>query len=123
MCDLSEIPWDMFTAAIGWIYICSDRAFCRRFKITTARVLFISTLFHPNYQRSFLRILCHTCVYLCTDPRDQVFALLGHPPARQPETGALIMSSDYSKSANEIYWVLAVEIVQLENSLDLLVFK
>ena len=85
----------------------------------------------------FIEILAFAKHLEATDPRDHVFAFLGHPAALQFPLGheatadidyesvislgtKLLIQPDYTKSLGEIYTEFAVKIFEATNNLDLL---
>lgn len=77
-----------------------------------------------NRERSieFLRLLSQARSFEATDPRDKVFALLGHSSALiDGQNGKeLIIRPNYSIPFPSVYQQIAVRILQLSHSLDLL---
>jgi hypothetical protein len=55
-----------------------------------------------------------------TDPRDYVFARLGHFSARSALTGLPIMEADYQKSTLEIFHQVALRLLGEASSLEVL---
>lgn len=65
---------------------------------------------YPN--EDFLDLLNH-CRWLgCTDPRDRVYAYLGHPLAHAYSDRKLIVEPDYTKSVKEVYLDLAIQLIR-----------
>lgn len=65
---------------------------------------------YPN--EDFLDLLNH-CRWLgCTDPRDRVYAYLGHPLARVYPGRDLIVDPDYTKSVKDVYLDLAKQLIR-----------
>lgn len=56
----------------------------------------------PKQPLSFIDLLNHGALLDCSDPRDHVYAFLGHPLARN-EDGSPLVFPDYVKSVEEIY--------------------
>jgi len=59
----------------------------------------------------FLDLLNHSRGLECSDPRDRVYAYLGHPLARDYPGRELIVVPDYTKSVREVYLDLGVQLV------------
>jgi len=64
---------------------------------------------HSEY--TFLDLLSHASLLTCSDPRDKIYAFLGHPLARTP-SGDLIVKPDYEKHPKEIYLELSKKLIQ-----------
>lgn len=56
---------------------------------------------------SFLDLLSHGAMLSCSDPRDYVYAFLGHPFARGPD-GKPAIVLDYARSPEEIYLEVSI---------------
>ncbi|KAG6364128.1 hypothetical protein INS49_005726 [Diaporthe citri] len=56
----------------------------------------------PNHPLSFIDLLNHGALLDCSDPRDHVYAFLGHPLARN-EDGSPLIFPDYVKSVEQLY--------------------
>ncbi|KAL1840183.1 hypothetical protein VTJ49DRAFT_713 [Mycothermus thermophilus] len=52
-----------------------------------------------------------------TDPRDRVYGLLGHPLARDPSDGQLVVRPDYTTTRGVVYTRLAARMIRLTQSL------
>lgn len=55
-----------------------------------------------------------------SDPRDHIFALLGHPSAQEGPDGARVIVADYTRSVEEVYLELSVHMLQKGDSLMML---
>jgi hypothetical protein len=66
----------------------------------------------------FLELLEVTRAQQASDPRDYIFALLGHPCALVD--GIPIVEPDYSKGAQDLYFEVSVKIMRQTRSLRLL---
>jgi hypothetical protein len=79
-----------------------------------------STIAHPSSldKLDFLDLLYHTSTQLDSDPRDFVFALLGHPSAQAGD--GLIIEPNYQRSHWEIYHELAITLLQQSQNLRVL---
>lgn len=62
--------------------------------------------------KTFFDLMDHASLLDCGDPRDHVYALLGHPLAQRADGGGLIIKPDYTKDLMELY--LKVAILSLE---------
>lgn len=58
---------------------------------------------NAQLKRNFRDLLDHASVLSCRDPRDRIYAFLGHPLARTVDGQHPLISSDYSKDVNELY--------------------
>ncbi|TAQ87061.1 hypothetical protein B7494_g4609 [Chlorociboria aeruginascens] len=74
----------------------------------------------PKY--NFIEVLHWARVHLSTDPRDYVYALLGHPSARVDEAGGLIVDPDYTISTTEAYTNLAVNEIKRSGDIQIMAF-
>jgi hypothetical protein len=81
-------------------------------------------LFSPSSYKS--KALDFTCELhrarwqLVSDPRDHIFALLGHPSAQEGPDGARVIEADYTKSVEEVYHDIAVHMLRKGGSLVIL---
>ena len=74
-----------------------------------------------NPRRSFACELSRGAHNLhATDPRDYVFAKLGHYSARSRHTGLPIIEADYTKSVSDIYLTVATRLLEEKVSLEVL---
>lgn len=69
---------------------------------------------------NFVEVLHWARVHECTDPRDYIYALLGHPSAMIE--GSLIVQPNYTVSMVEAYTELAVNVIRRTNGLLILAF-
>lgn len=120
LCGRSAIGWDSWVTAMSLVLLNCDRTFRRQFAIDANRTVSMGTMFKSKLNRSFGRVLVYACHHLSTDPRDIIFALLGHPSAQRTENGMPIMFADYSKSVEDVYWEVTVKIIEQDKSLDAL---
>jgi Heterokaryon incompatibility protein (HET) len=67
----------------------------------------------------FLQVLYATRDYLATDPRDYIYALLGHPSARSAD-GNLIITPDYTREAPKVFTDFATAWIKQSKSLRIL---
>lgn len=65
-----------------------------------------------SYEATFIYILDQAREQNSSDPRDKVFALLGHPSAKRKSGNGTIVQADYSKTTAEVYQELAVELMR-----------
>jgi hypothetical protein len=70
------------------------------------------------YEPDFLEMLYSTNGQLASDPRDFVFALLGHPSARID--GGLIIEPNYQNSHRDTYHEIAITLLQQSEDLRVL---
>ena len=61
---------------------------------------------------TFLDLLNHARRLSCRDPRDHIYAYLGHPLARSEDGRGLIVDPDYSKDPMDVWYELAVQLVK-----------
>lgn len=58
--------------------------------------------------------------HLASDPRDHVFALLGHPAAQDGPHGTRLMEANYEQPVEEVFHGLAMRLLQKGDSLMIL---
>ena len=68
----------------------------------------------------FVRQLHYSRNRKATDPRDYVYAQLGHPSAQSLSTGLPIIKADYSKPVLEVFRDAAIRILEEAKALDIL---
>ncbi|KAK9421276.1 putative Heterokaryon incompatibility domain-containing protein [Seiridium unicorne] len=73
---------------------------------------------HPVYD--FSEVLHWARIHISTDPRDYVYALLGHPSAIV--AGEFIIEPNYTISKSEVYTSLALNTIRRTNSIHILAF-
>jgi len=69
---------------------------------------------------TFLDLLNHTRGLSCTDPRDHVYAFLGHQLARLKDGSGTIINPDYSKDHLLVYLELAIAFISSPDNLRIL---
>ncbi|KAK3384893.1 heterokaryon incompatibility protein-domain-containing protein [Podospora didyma] len=57
-------------------------------------------------------LISDAAILNCKDPRDRIYAFLGHPLARSPETRCLFITPDYSKDVGSIYHEVAAKFIK-----------
>ena len=63
---------------------------------------------------TFIDLLAHAASSLnCKDPRDRIYAFLGHSLARLP-AGHLLIKPDYESDTNSVYWAASVQLLRYE---------
>jgi hypothetical protein len=81
-------------------------------------------LFSPNSYKlkalNFTYELHRARWQLASDPRDHVFALLGHPSVEEGLNGDREIEADYMKSVEQVYHELAVHMLRKRDSLMIL---
>ena len=70
-----------------------------------------------SYETTFIYVLDKVRKHSSSDPRDKVFALLGHPSAKRKSGNGTILQADYGKTTAEVYQELAVELMRDHGSL------
>ncbi|ORY70513.1 heterokaryon incompatibility protein, partial [Pseudomassariella vexata] len=71
---------------------------------------------------NFVEVLHWARIHRSTDPRDYVYALLGHPSATESGTRGLIVEPDYKIGTPEAYTNLAVSDIRRSEGLHVLAF-
>lgn len=69
-------------------------------------------------ERDFLEVLEVTRTQLASDPRDYIYALLGHPSALI--NGTPFMEPDYHRGDSETFYELAIKLIEYTQSLRIL---
>ncbi|ETN39900.1 uncharacterized protein HMPREF1541_06126 [Cyphellophora europaea CBS 101466] len=76
-------------------------------------------ILYPDYRNvDFLEVMVITRAQQASDPRDFVFALLGHPTASI--NGSLIVQPDYTRTAEAVFSELAIKLIQNNRSCRIL---
>ena len=70
--------------------------------------------------QTFLALFDDARRHECMDPRDHVYAFLGHPLARLEGDGGTIIKPDYAKGFRDVYLELAIQLLKQEKPLHLL---
>ncbi|KAJ2896463.1 uncharacterized protein MKZ38_005551 [Zalerion maritima] len=65
-------------------------------------------------KHTFLDLLDHATLLDCTDPRDRVFAFLGHPLAQKKDGTGPVVWPDYAKSTLDVYRDVSMHLLQTE---------
>lgn len=60
-----------------------------------------------NYYDSFLLVLHMARIYEASDPRDKIYAFLGHPLALNSDGSGTTISADYTKNVKDVYFETA----------------
>jgi hypothetical protein len=121
----ATIGFDELLRLAGWLH--NEDTLADYFGITTRCCLTFST-FPARYENvaadsffadfDFLSILEATSTQLASDPRDYIYALLGHPKASIG--GVPIVEPDYSKSAPDLFLEVATKLIDSTKSLRVL---
>ncbi|KAJ4347159.1 uncharacterized protein N0V89_011097 [Didymosphaeria variabile] len=61
---------------------------------------------------NFLRVLAVSHRLLATDPRDYVYGFLNYPSARSPPHNNILVTPDYSKTVEEVYFDVMIALIQ-----------
>jgi hypothetical protein len=77
-------------------------------------------IYEESPEWSLLDILYHSRQLIASDPRDHVYAFLGHQSARHPDTGQLIVSPDYTISTEAMLLEFAVRWLEWTKDLNIL---
>jgi Heterokaryon incompatibility protein (HET) len=112
MCGELEINWNLLVKASTFL----------RFWLLGERLDFLDGVGYIDdisriyegcpYETTFIYILDKAREQNSSDPRDKVFALLGHPSAKRKSGNGTIVQADYSKAAAKVYQELAVELMR-----------
>ena len=123
LCDGEEIGWeDLMVWARMFVVIDLESSIGEL--DNNLRVWRVGTLFRKTKTEgrsdAFLRLLRDGRPYQATDPRDKVYAFLGHPAAFREDGYGLICDVDYQKSIVEIYYEVAARILERSGNLEIL---
>jgi len=112
MCGELEINWNLLVKASRFIE-CWPFEERSDFLDGVGYIGDISRIYERrSYEISFIYILDRGREQNSSDPRDKVFALLGHPSAKRKSGKVTIVQADYSKAKAEVYQELAVELMR-----------
>ena len=112
MCGEQEINWNLLVKASRYLelWLLKERL---SFLDGVSYIGDISRIYgRRSYKRTFIYILDRGREQNSSDPRDKVFALLGHPSAKRKSGNGTIVQADYSKATAEVYQELAVELMR-----------
>lgn len=76
----------------------------------------------PGYDWSFLDVLHFSRQLKATEPKDHIYAFLGHESASNPSTGELVVTPNYAAGLLQVYSDLAVHWIQWTKDLNILSF-
>jgi hypothetical protein len=76
----------------------------------------------PGYDWSFLEVLEYSRQLKASNPRDHIYAFLGHHSAIRASTKELIVSPDYGANVTEVYYDFAKRWLEWTNDLNILSF-
>lgn len=117
----SELLWG--DTCLDWAHVSKAAALLkdhgyalrRKYDLLVWKPWYMDRLFSPSSYGSktlnFTYELHRARWQLSSDPRDHIFALLGHPAAREAD-GTRIMEADYAKSVEDVYHELAVRMLR-----------
>lgn len=112
MCGELEINWNLLVRASWCLRHChlGERLI---YLDGVGRIGDISRIYkRPSYETTFIYILDQAREQNSSNPRDKVFALLGHPLAKRKSGNGTIVQADYSKTIAKVYQELAVELMR-----------
>ncbi|KAF1990855.1 hypothetical protein K402DRAFT_451144 [Aulographum hederae CBS 113979] len=116
----SEIDWDTFALAMGVDYTFGDMILHSRNRIQTINVAFKYCLFQGRENSSVLSLLSRVRHYEASDPKDRIFAILGHPVAAILKSNTSFLKSHYLQSKLDLYRDVAATLLYEVPSLDVL---
>ncbi len=96
----------------------------REYDLLVWKPWYMDKLFSPSEYMS--KALCFTFELhrarwqVASDPRDHIFALLGHPAARGGPDAAVVPQADYTKSVEDVYLDFTARVLQRGDSLMIL---
>ena len=112
MCGELEINWDLLVRASRFLmsghfeerldYLCAVGHIGDINRVYKGR----------SYETTFIYVLDQVREQNSSDPRDKVFALLGHPSAKRKSGNGTIVQADYSKTTVKVYQELAVGLMR-----------
>lgn len=96
----------------------------RQYDLLIWKPWYMEGLFDPSSYKSkpldFTYELHRARWQLASDPRDHVFALLGHPAAQEGPDGERVIEADYTKSVEDVYHQISVHMLRKGDSLMIL---
>lgn len=107
----AEFPYRDLVMILRWL---NTSAWATRFGLSS---LFIHLdwadwrLNPQNREYAFVDLLSHAALLSCSDPRDKVYAFLGHPLAYSL-SGNMLIRPDYQKSPGQVYLELSKALIQ-----------
>lgn len=116
----SQIEWDSLMLLIAWLSAASGGDIRRKYRLSgwTVHHIWVSykattrkkTTSFPSY--SFIDILSHNaCTFKATNPRDHIYAFLGHPSYTKIH-GSSLIDPQYDWSVNKVYLDFATKWLQ-----------
>lgn len=108
----AEFGYRDFITVLRWVNTCE---WAMKFGVSS---LYIHlewldwTKMPPQPEYSFLDLLSHGALLSCSDPRDRVYAFLGHPLASDDDK-RLIVAPDYEKHCNNVFLDLSKKLLRL----------
>ena len=112
MCGEQEINWNLLVKASRFLelWLLGERLYSLD---GVGHIGDISRIYEGrSYETTFIYILDKVREHNSSDPRDKVFALLGHPSAKKNSGDGTIVQADYSKTTAEVYQELAVKLMR-----------
>lgn len=96
---------------LGWL---NTSTWAIRFALSSLFIHFEWADWRPNAHNpayEFVDLLSHAALLDCTDPRDKVYAFLGHQLAYS-STGDTLVKPDYQKTPGQVYLELSKALIQ-----------
>ena len=120
----SRIDWSLVAAAANFLKD-DGYGFRRAYNVLVWKPYYMDKLFSLESYRDkkelhFVYELHRARWQRCGDPRDHIFALLGHPAAVNPVTGKRWVEADYTKGLEEVYHEAAMRLLAKGDNLMML---
>jgi hypothetical protein len=113
LCDTFEAVWSAKTMESSWEdaspYVKDLRNACIRSN-ENLKIPF----------KQWTNILMTGSRFEASDPRDHVYAFLGHPAALSRDDNKPLVDADYSLQRSDLYWITAVRLLEKMKRLDVL---
>ncbi|KAI1373917.1 HET-domain-containing protein [Hypoxylon crocopeplum] len=126
----SELLWG--SASLNWDHVSKAAALLkdygyalrRQYDLLVWKPWYMDKRFSPSSYCSKPKIFTYELHrarwQLASDPRDHIFALLGHPSAQEGSDGVKVIEADYTKPVEEVYHDFAVRTLLKGHSLMVL---
>ncbi|KAH8783432.1 heterokaryon incompatibility protein-domain-containing protein [Diaporthe sp. PMI_573] len=113
-----EFSYRDVTRLAGWQQRCAPQLMARAgLEFNTIHIEWLDWTKDPEAlgkapDRTFLELMNQASWLGCSDHRDHIYSLLGHPLARLPGSERLIVTPDYKKPVPDVYHELVMNLLQ-----------
>ncbi|KAF2433571.1 HET-domain-containing protein [Tothia fuscella] len=123
-CGHSKLKWASLLSAAQFLFLHSPKSAQARNSLPLQKILFMERLYHGKEFSSFLDVLDGGRAWDASDPRDKVYAFLGHPAVvdyvSAGEKASASITPNYKKCVEEVYIDTALAIITKTASLNIL---